>query len=72
MTKSALRCAVYDPPEPTMPYIALIITPQGDKRIETFPTRKAADEYIEKRTASYVGKFSVIGRGLDSPVSETD
>lgn len=73
MTGSPVRGGVYTPPEDMLPYVAVVITPQGKKLIETFWDEKAAIEFVETYKRNYLGQLSVIGKGIrgDSPSSES-
>lgn len=63
MPKPAVRGGVYSPPVSGLPYIGLIITPQGETKIKTFSSEKDAQEFVEKKQRNYVEQLSVIGKG---------
>ncbi len=72
MSKSFVRGAVYDPPEATMPFIGLVITPEGNQSMATFSTRAQAEEFVERHKQNYVSQLSVVGRGIRSQTPGTD
>lgn len=61
MKKSPVRSGVYSPPAATLPYIALIILPEGKQKLKTFPTRKEAVAFVEKQKSGYLTRFSKVG-----------
>lgn len=61
MRKSPVRTGVYPPPAKTLPYLAIVITPEGKQRIRSFPTRKLAEAYTEKASTGYLTRFSKVG-----------
>ncbi|MEO1206160.1 MAG: hypothetical protein AAFV45_07485 [Pseudomonadota bacterium] len=64
MPKSAVRGGVYAPPEAMLPYVGLVITPEGVTTVKTFPTEEQATEFVEKQRSNYVAQLSVIGKGI--------
>lgn len=72
MSGSPVRGGVYQPPEAMLPYVAVVITPQGKKLIEAFWDEKSATEFVENYKRNYLGQLSVIGKGIrnSSPTSE--
>lgn len=69
MTKTKLRAGIYHPPEDMLPFVAVVITPQGQQYIETFWNEDQATEFVAKHQRNFLEKFSVVGRGIrgDSP-----
>lgn len=59
--KSPVRTGVYPPPAKTLPYLAIVITPEGKQRIRAFPTRELAEAYTEKASSGYLTRFSKVG-----------
>lgn len=72
MTGSPVRGGVYTPPEDMLPYVAVVITPQGKKLIEAFWDEKAAIEFVETYKRNYIGQLSVIGKGIRSNSPSSD
>jgi hypothetical protein len=73
MSGSPVRGGVYSPPEAMLPYVAVVITPQGKKLVETFWDEKSAVEFVESYKRNYLQQLSVVGKGIrgDSPSSES-
>lgn len=61
MAKSPIRTGLYSPPGATLPYIALVLTPEGKQILKTFPTRKEAREFTKKYEGDYLTRFSKVG-----------
>lgn len=72
MSKSSLRAGVYPPPGPMLPYVGVVITPQGKQILEAFWNEAGAQAFVEKHTKNYVEQLSVVGRGIrkQAPGSE--
>lgn len=71
MPKSSVRAGIYAPPSDMLPYVGLVITPQGKQQIATFWDEKSAIEFVEKHQKNYVEQLSVVGKGIrgDAPSS---
>lgn len=71
MPKSAVRAGIYAPPSEMLPYVGLVITPQGKQHIATFWDEKSAIAFVEKHQSNYVAQLSVVGKGIrgDTPSS---
>lgn len=64
MAKSVVRCGVYPPPEEMLPYVAVVITPQGTQHIASFWDEASAQQYVEKYRKNYVEHLSLVGKGV--------
>lgn len=56
MKRGPTRTGIYSPPVKTLPYIALVITAEGQQKMKTFPTRKEAVAFTEKFEAPSAAK----------------
>lgn len=47
-----------------LPYVVVVITPQGTQHIASFWDEAGARQYVEKYRKNYVEQFSVVGKGM--------
>ena len=71
MPKTVVRSGVNAPPEDMMPYVGVVITPEGTQYVATFWDEKSAQEFVDEHNKNYIEQLTVVGRGIRSDAPES-